>query len=167
MIFMLIFTLLPVFLFVDHLLWQTLGLFPNMIHGLSKIDGIILLVGFIYYMYNLVKQESKFSKKVEHTSKKEAVKHMVIFLVSITMLLISANYVVKYAEYLSIDLNLSPFLMGIFIISLGTSLPELVFQTKAVLSGHQSMAIGNVVGSVIANSTLVLGVTSFIMPIQG
>jgi cation:H+ antiporter len=56
--------------------------------------------------------------------------------------------------------------MGIFLISLGTSLPELMFESKAVMSGHQSMAIGDLIGSVITNSTLVLGVTSLIMPIH-
>lgn len=166
MVYMLLLTLLPVFLFIDHHIWKSLGLFPNMIAGLSRFDGIILLAAFVFYMYRLITQESQFSKTVEHTPKKEAVKYMLLFLSSLFLLLISANYVVSYAEKLSIDINMSPFLMGIFLISLGTSLPELMFETKAVLSGHQSMAIGDLVGSVITNSTLVLGITAIIMPIQ-
>lgn len=166
MVYMLLLTLLPVLLFVDHHLWHSIGLFPNMVKGLSKFDGLILLFGFVFYMYRLVRQETKFSKTVEHTSKKEAIKYMALFLVSLFLLLVSANYVVEYAKELSIDMDISPFLMGIFLISLGTSLPELMFESKAVLSGHQSMAIGDLVGSVITNSTLVLGVTAVIMPIE-
>jgi len=166
MIYMLVLTLLPVLLFIDHNIWQSFGLFPNMTRGLSRIDGLILVLSFVYYMYLLINQESKFSKTVEHTPKKEVVKYMGLFLISITMLLMSAHYVVEYGELLSVDINLSPFLMGIFLISLGTSLPELMFESKAVMSGHQSMAIGDLIGSVITNSTLVLGITALIMPIH-
>jgi len=135
-------------------------------NGLSRFDGVILLSAFIYYMYNLMRQETKFSKMVQHTSKKEAAKYMVLFLASITLLLISAHYVVRYAEALSLDLNISPLMIGLFIISFGTSLPELMFESRAVLTGHSSMAIGDLVGSVITNSSLVLGVTAIIHPIS-
>jgi len=161
MIYMLLITLLPVILLMDHHVWWKFGLFPNMVQGLSRFDGIILLSTFVYYIYTLVQQESQFSKIVDKTSRK----FMLLFLVSITLLLISAHFVVDYAKLLSIDLAISPLLMGLFIISLGTSLPELMFETKAVLSQHQSMAIGDLVGSVITNSALVLGVTAIIAPI--
>jgi len=165
MIYMLAITILPVILLVDHHLWWKFGLFPNMTPGLSRIDGFILLCAFAYYIYNLVQQETRFSRIVDKTSRKEAIKFMLLFLISITLLLISAHFVVDYAELLSIDLAISPLLMGLFIISLGTSLPELIFESKAVLSQHQSMAIGDLVGSVITNSALVLGVTAVISPI--
>ncbi len=165
-IYMLVMTLLPVILLIDHYFWHMLGLFPNMISGLSRLDGFILLSAFVYYLYVLIKQEPKFSKVGEHTSRKDAIKNMIIFLASLVLLLVSAHFVVEYAKLLSIDLDLSPVLIGIFIISLGTSLPELVFETKAVLTGHQSMAIGDLIGSVISNSTVVLGITAIIMPIS-
>lgn len=166
MIYMLVLTLLPVLLFIDHHLWHSFGLFPNMTQGLSRADGVVLLLGFVIYMYRLIKQETKFSKRVEHTPKKEAMKYMVFFVGSLFLLLLSASFVIDTAEALSLDLNISPFLMGIFLISLGTSLPELMFESKAVLEGHQSMAIGDLVGSVITNSTLVLGITATILPIH-
>ena len=165
MIYMLLIALLPIILLMDHHFWWKFGLFPNMIQGLSRMDGIILLGAFVYYIYTLVQQEARFSRIVDKTSRKEAIKFMLLFLVSITLLLISAHFVVDYAKLLSIDLAISPLLMGLFIISFGTSLPELIFETKAVLSQHQSMAIGDLVGSVITNSALVLGVTALIAPI--
>lgn len=165
MIYMLLIAVLPVILLMDHHLWWKFGLFPNMIQGLSRMDGIILLGVYAYYIYTLVQQEARFSRIVDKTSRKEAIKFMLLFLVSITLLLISAHFVVDYAKLLSIDLAISPLLVGLFIISFGTSLPELIFETKAVLSKHQSMAIGDLVGSVITNSALVLGVTAVIAPI--
>jgi cation:H+ antiporter len=166
MIYMMLITLLPVLLIMDHHLWHKFGLFSNMVQGLSRFDGMILVSAFVYYMYILLKQGSKFTKKVEHTPKKEAMKYMILFLASLVLLLVSAHYVVKFGESLSLDLNMSPLMMGIFLISFGTSLPELMFETKAALSGHQSMAIGDLVGSVITNSSLVLGVAAIITPIH-
>ena len=63
-------------------------------------------------------------------------------------------------------LNIPYILIGIFVISFGTTLPELMFETKAIMTKHQSMAMGAIIGSVITNATLVLGVTAVIMPIQ-
>jgi cation:H+ antiporter len=68
----------------------------------------------------------------------------------------------KMAEYLGVP----PILIGLFLISIGTTMPELIFEMKAVVSNHQNMALGDLIGSVITNSTLVLGLTAIIFPIQ-
>ena len=165
MIYMLIIIFMPVFLIVDHLIWNKFGLFPNMVHGLSRIDGIILLTVFVFYIYKLIKQESKFSKIMESVPKRELGKHMLLFIFSLFFMIGSAQFVVGSAEKLSIDLNLSQLLVGLFLISFGTTMPEIVFTSKAVLANHESMAIGDLIGSIITNSTLVLGITAVIMPI--
>ncbi len=64
------------------------------------------------------------------------------------------------------DFLLSPLIIGLFLVALGTSLPELVFGTIAVLKGKEEMSLGNIIGSNIVNSTLVLGVTALIFPIS-
>lgn len=165
MIYMFGIVILPVILMMDHFFWRWLGLFKDMTPGLSRLDGVILLLVFIYYMYVLVKQESKFSKTIESTSRNEVIKYFLLFLLTLALLLISSNYVIDYAKLLSVDLNLSPLLIGIFLISIGTTLPELTFTVKSVFAKHESMAIGDIVGSVITNSTLVLGITAAIHPI--
>jgi cation:H+ antiporter len=86
--------------------------------------------------------------------------------VAFITLIISANYVVAFATNLSVDLALPAVLIGLLILSLGTSLPELVLNAKAALSKHDELAIGDTLGSVITNSTLVLGVTALITPIS-
>ena len=164
---MLLIAMLPLFLFFDHYLWNFFGLFPNMVHGLSRVDGIILLSIFVAYIYSLIKQESRFSQEVTNESKNEAIKYLLLFLVSIVVLLGSAHFVVEYGEKLALAINMSAFLIGIFMVAIGTSLPELVFNIKASISGHESMAVGDIIGSVIANSTLVLGITAMIKPIEG
>jgi len=165
MVYMLLITMLPVILLVDHLFWNFFGLFPNMIQGLSRLDGLILLLVFAKYIYNLIKQEQQFSKKVDSVPRKDAFKYLLFALLSLTFLLVTSNFVVKFAQIISIDLNISPLMVGIFLVAVGTSLPELVFTSKAVMTEHQSMAIGDLIGSVIANSTLVLGITAIITPV--
>jgi len=133
---------------------------------LSRVDGVILIAVFLLYSYKLLKQSRSFSKKVEDGIKRvEIVSYSVLFIISLFLLFFSANYVVKYATLLSIDLALPPILIGLFLIALGTSLPELVFGARAALTGHGGMSLGDIMGAIVVNSTLVLGVTAIIYPI--
>ncbi|MEM2139214.1 MAG: sodium:calcium antiporter [Candidatus Woesearchaeota archaeon] len=162
--FMMFFILLiPVFFMFDHYIWNYFGI--NVEKGISRIDGFILLIIFIFYIYTLIKQETKFSKTISYSSQKEVIKNFAIFIISLVLLLTSSNFVIDYAKIIAIELNLNPLLIGLFIISVGTTLPELMFTIKSVFQKHDEMAIGDIVGSVITNSTLVLGMTAIIHPI--
>ncbi|MBU2634033.1 MAG: hypothetical protein KJ674_02200 [Nanoarchaeota archaeon] len=133
---------------------------------LSRVDGVILIAVFLLYSHRLLKQSREFSKKVEDGVKRvEIVSYSGLFIISLLLLFFSANYVVKYATLLSIDLALPPILIGLFLIALGTSLPELVFGARAALTGHGGMSLGDIMGAIVVNSTLVLGVTAIIYPI--
>jgi len=79
-------------------------------------------------------------------------------------LFFGADWLVKSAVFFANRLKLSSFVIGLTVVAFGTSLPELVISLKAVLSNSYSIAIGNVVGSNIANVGLVLGSTSLIFP---
>ena len=79
-------------------------------------------------------------------------------------LFFGADWLVKSAVFFANRLKLSSFVIGLTVVAFGTSLPELVISLKAVLSNSSSIAIGNVVGSNIANVGLVLGSTSLIFP---
>ena len=133
---------------------------------ISRLDGVILIVAFVAYIWQLTQQERRFKKGTDHVNKREAVFYTLVTFVGIIVLLISASFVVKFATQLSIDLFLPPIFIGLFVVSLGTSLPELIFETKAVISKHEELAIGDLIGSVITNSTLVLGLTAIIFPIS-
>jgi len=134
--------------------------------SLSRIDGIILLVAFALYARRILKQRKLFKKEVEDGIKRpEIIITTILFIFSLALLFLSARFVVEYATVLSGDLALPPIIVGLFIISLGTTLPELTFGSRAVLAGHSEMTLGNSIGSVIVNSTLVLGIVSIICPI--
>lgn len=136
-------------------------------NGLSRIDGVILLVAFAIYIKKLLKQRIGLKKELKnHIKRWDVVFSVFVFIASLVALFLSAKFIVQYATALSIDLMLPPIFIGLFLVSIGTTLPELTFESRAVLSGHSEMALGDLIGSVVVNSTLVLGVTSLIYPIS-
>lgn len=135
-------------------------------NGLSWIDGIILITAFFAYASKIYKERKAFKKELENRiSRIEIVTQVFIFIFSIILLYISSSKVVEYASSLALDLAAPPIIIGIFLVAIGTSLPELVAGTYSVIKKHSELTIGNIIGSVIMNSSLVLGVTALIHPI--
>lgn len=91
---------------------------------------------------------------------------VVFLLLGIVFLLVGGDLLVKSSAALASKLNVSPFLIGITVVSFGTSAPELLVSLNAALQGSTGIAMGNVIGSNIANIALVLGLTILIRPIN-
>ena len=84
----------------------------------------------------------------------------IVFVVSIAVLIKSANYFTKYSERLGKALGIPQFIIGVTIISIGTSLPELATSLVAIFKGSTEIVAGNAVGSNIANVLLVIGLAA-------
>lgn len=82
------------------------------------------------------------------------------------ILLISGEFLVRGATSLALRFNISTLVVGVTVVSFGTSAPELVISLQAALNGHPDIAIGNIVGSNIANLALVLGITATIFHVN-
>ncbi len=133
----------------------------------SRLDGVILIALFSGYALRIIRRGKRHSKKYEnHIGRVQIVAYTILLILSVVVMFFSADYVVYYGSGLSLDLALPPILIGLFLIAFATSLPELVFETTAILKGHSDMALGDLVGSVIANSSLVLGATALLHPIS-
>ena len=91
---------------------------------------------------------------------------IVFLLLGIIFLLVGGDLLVKSSASLASKLNVSPFLIGITVVSFGTSAPELLVSLNAAFQGSTGIAIGNVIGSNIANIALVLGLTIIIRPVK-
>ena len=83
----------------------------------------------------------------------------------LVVLVLGADYLIRGAVSLARRLGISPMVIGLTVVALGTSLPELVVSGRAALDGATGLAVGNVVGSNIANILLILGATALIAPI--
>jgi len=134
---------------------------------LSRLDGLILLGAFAIYFYEMItSKHASFNKPMrERDSHWIALGTFVLFLASATTLYFSAKWVVAYGSELAGALGMPPLLIGLFFVSLGTTLPDLTFSARAVLSKHSTLAIGDLVGAVVVNSTVVLGIAALICPI--
>ncbi|MBU0957259.1 MAG: hypothetical protein KKF56_00455 [Nanoarchaeota archaeon] len=127
---------------------------------LSRLDGIILVLGFIFLVRKITVRPQK-----SFLLNPSIPKTLFSFFISFTVLYLSARLVVQYSTDLAIQLGLSDLIIGLFIISIGTTLPEFAFGVQAALKKHNTMALGDQIGSVIANSTLILGIVAIIHPI--
>jgi cation:H+ antiporter len=151
-LFMLFITIVPILLMLDQ--------------SLNQLDGVILIILFIFYMWRLFKQERRFEKKMEErVFRREKVKYFVLFAASIFMLWLSSQVVITSAEGISIAFGIPEIMIGLILLAFGTSLPELIFTVKATIE-HEYLAVGDILGSVITNSTLVLGISAIIHPIE-
>ncbi len=81
-----------------------------------------------------------------------------ILIVSIAVLVLASDFFISGSERIGLSFGMSPFLIGVFIVGVGTSLPELVASIVSIHQGHSEIVIGNVLGSNITNIFLVLGI---------
>lgn len=153
----------------DVLLLIPLSILPIILffigNALSRTDGVILIIAAAIYFRYVIQRRKGFKKKIkEKVTKLEAVFYSMSFLVFLFLLFFSAHFVVKYAVEIARSMNVSYLLIGLFMVALGTSLPELTFETIAVRK-HPEMALGDLIGSIAINCTVVLGITALICPI--
>jgi len=90
----------------------------------------------------------------------------VLFVIGFIVLIAGANWLISGASSIGLRFGLSQLIIGLTIVALGTSLPELVINVFASISGNTDLAMGNVIGSNITNTLLVIGVAAIIFPIK-
>lgn len=151
----------------DNIFYLALLLFPLLLGidgNLSRIDGLILVfVGGLFF-YRIYAQSKKFTKKFKHEKRGPILKSVLFLILSLVILLLSAYFTVKYAGNFAQDIKIPAMLIGITVLALGTCLPELSFSIKAVRRNHDDLALGDILGTVITDGTILLGIVALINP---
>ena len=143
----------------------------NINRDISRIEAIILLVFFIAFLiYTIVigkksKDEAILEISLEEAKKISVVKNLVLIILGILGLKIGGDLVVENAKLVATALNISEKIIGLTIVAIGTSLPELVTSLTAAIKGESDIAIGNIIGSNIFNLLFIIGVSAVITPI--
>ena len=136
---------------------------------LSRTEGFIMVSLLIVYLWRALRSKEITGASLEDInlfSKYKRTSFQIgLVIMGIAMLVIGANCMVEGATNIARNLGVSEWLIGISIVALGTSLPELTSSIIAAKKGHGEMAIGNVFGSNIFNILMVIGVASSIHPI--
>ena len=148
--------------------------------NVSLIDGAVLLVAFVAIMgFNILselkaKRKRRKSGGVSEVSEFEEIpaegvsigKAVLYLLVGLVLLIVSSRMLVWGAVYMAHTLGVSDLLIGLTIVAVGTSLPELASSIAAARRGENDLAVGNIIGSNIFNTLVVVGLASVIAPIK-
>lgn len=128
--------------------------------------GLMLLIIFILYCFFVVRREHTSEIQHRRYTPLEIIKNTAVFIATLAIVLVSANYVVQSGVKIANTLNLPQTFIGLSIISIGTTLPELMVNVAAIRKRKPSIAVGNILGSCVTNLTLVLGTAATINPIK-
>ena len=132
----------------------------------GPIEGIILLIVFCLYCFFIFRD--KFSLNIKQgVSKKEWRRAIILFLLGMIVVVASSHYVVGSAAELAAFFGISEAVIGLTLISFGTTLPELALDFTAIRKGQCALAIGDILGSTVVNLTLILGTVLVMSPIGG
>ena len=135
---------------------------------LTRGDGLILLLGFGVFMFYLIEMavlSKEADDEVEEIVKLPLSKSIIFSLLGLIGIVFGGDIVVKSATNIALQLGMSQTLVGLTIVAVGTSLPELVTSVTAARKGESDIAIGNIIGSGLFNIFLVLGISATIHPI--
>ena len=151
------------------------GLFPVLIFvvmsidgKISRFDGMMFVFVMVAYVIFLSSDAKELTDEIDENLKKEKFNWLKsIFLLGIGFILVvgGADYTIQSASNIARNLGVSEWLISLLLIAFGTSLPELVVSIKAARKGNADMAIGNIIGSNVANFSIVLGGSALINPL--
>lgn len=161
-------------------LWATIGMammpFLLMTDGnLSRADGIFLMVLYGLYVKWVMGGEGA-REKHNKVNKSKVVHHhlqtkmhwiiwMGMLVVSLVMMALSSKWLINIALGIAAGFGVNAFWVGLLMISFGTTLPEMVLSLAASKRGDISLLLGNILGSVVFNSTFILGIIAVINPV--
>lgn len=133
---------------------------------LSRIDGLVLLSFFMVYLYYLF-SISKSAPQLQEAGikRQDTAKSIICIIAGLFALFLGAKLVVVAAVFMADKMHMSETVIGLTVVALGSSLPELSASIMAALKKHPDLALGNIVGSNIVNIFLVLGICSIIRPL--
>lgn len=156
---------IPIMILASMLFWGLL------LDGeLSLIDGVILLsfmLGYLVFSYFSAKNTNDADGEVIEEGPKNPLLSLLFIAVGISMLVGGGILFVNGAVDLAKVFGVSEIIIGLTIVAIGTSMPELVTSVLAALKGQSDIAIGNIVGSNIFNILGILGVTAIVYPVSG
>ncbi len=143
--------------------------------SISKVEGVLLILGIISYVVfsylyskkdNVLRSLNEFSETIQPGKTKNIWLSLLMIIVGLGMLLGGAHFFVNGAVEVAERLGVSKAVIGLSLVALGTSLPELITSVVASLRNENDIAIGNAVGSNVFNVLSVLGFSSVIKPIN-
>ena len=150
--------IVPVVLFFIMIQDGVIGRFDGMLY-------LLLMVSYLVFLFTDSKEDLVAEIDEDLTKQFNWGKTILLLTIGFALTIGGANFVIESGTNIARDFGISEWIIGIFLISLGTSLPELVVSLVAVKKGNAEMSIGNIIGSNVANFSMVLGAASLVNPL--
>lgn len=152
-------------------MWWNIGasaaLFALIADGeISRIEGVLLLLGMTVYLIIVIRNALKTRITDQADAEMSLSKSIIALVLGLGAIIAGGNMVVDNAELIAKAWGMSDTLVGLTIVAVGTSLPELVTSLTAARKGDSGIALGNAVGSCLFNIMFILGLTSVLTPIH-
>ena len=128
---------------------------------LSRPEGLTLIVAGCIFYYIALKRGSS-DIQTHHTTHRT--KSIAFLFLSVILLLVGSHFTVLSATNIATTIGISPVLIAMLVVGLGTTLPEFLFSLKAMKLKDDSLAIGDILGTVLADATIVVGLLALISP---
>ena len=161
---------IPLCIFVSVVLMlQAFNMFNGDEPVIGRVDGIVLLIFFVYFMWYSFWRDGKNAKKEEVSGNEETTPlwlAAVKVLGGLAVLITGCHFFVEEAVVIARNFGVDDAFISITLIACGTSLPELAASVAAAFKKNTQMALGNIVGSNIFNITFILGLSSQISPLH-
>lgn len=134
---------------------------------IGRVLGVILLLMFIIYIYYIINDAIKNPIDVVEEEINISIYKCIIFIIiGIVMIVFGGQFVVDSAKSIALSFGMSETLVGLTIVAVGTSLPELITSIVAAKKNELDLAVGNVIGSNIFNFLFILGLSSVLSPVE-
>lgn len=128
----------------------------------SRVEGLVLiLVGIIFYYLALKKAVDNSGPRTDGSNK---IKIFLMLFFSMAVMLTGSHFTVTSATSIAHYFGVNPVLIGMLVVGLGTTMPEFFFSLKSVKKKDDSLAIGDILGTVLADATIVVGVLALVSP---
>ena len=133
---------------------------------LSRLEGILLLAGMIFYIVNMILSALKTRSSYPDEKSMPLYKSLIFIAGGLVSVIFGGNLVVNNASQIAVSFGVSQNFIGLTIVAIGTSLPELVTSIVATRKGDSGLALGNAIGSNIFNILFILGMSATISPLH-
>lgn len=136
---------------------------------IGMFEGIMFLTLMVGYLLFLSKDAKTIEAEVDIDLVKEKFawgKTLVLLILGFTLVIVGADYTIESASTIARSLGVTEWVISLILIAFGTSLPELVVSITAARKGNADMIIGNIIGSNVANFTIVLGSAAIVNPLS-
>lgn len=149
----------------NHVIYPFLLLFPLILGfdgHFSRLEGVALIFAGAIFYYLALRNGMDGTASVSNSNGRY--KSLGMLLLSMAVLLVGAHFTVMSAVSIANSLGISPILIGMLVVGLGTTMPELFFSLRSIKRRDDSLAIGDILGTVLADATIVVGILALVNP---